>query len=116
MFTLENGTGRVSHYWVSTLSSERSHVKAVCRGGCCLQKDFDEQDVPPGTLESPQRRCVHQQEEIKPGAGSQRHSRRGFIINRRHPRGRVVKNPPADAGDLGDLGLILGLGREDHLE
>ena len=58
MFTLENGTGRVSHYWVSTLSSERSHVKAVCRGGCCLQKDFDEQDVPPGTLESPQRRCI----------------------------------------------------------
>ena len=27
------------------------------------------------------------------------------------PGGSVVKNPPANAGDTGDLGLILGLGR-----
>ena len=30
------------------------------------------------------------------------------------PRGWVVKNPPANAGDKGDVGLILGL--EDPLE
>ena len=27
------------------------------------------------------------------------------------PGGTVVKNPPANAGDAGDLGLIPGLGR-----
>ena len=27
------------------------------------------------------------------------------------PGGTVVKNPPANAGDTGDLGLIFGLGR-----
>ena len=30
------------------------------------------------------------------------------------PSGSVVKNPPANAGDASDAGLILG--REDHLE
>ena len=30
MFTLENGTCRVPSYWVSTLSSGGSYVKAVC--------------------------------------------------------------------------------------
>ena len=27
------------------------------------------------------------------------------------PGGSVVKNPPVDTGDVGDAGLILGLGR-----
>ena len=27
------------------------------------------------------------------------------------PGGAVLKNPPANAGDAGDVGLILGLGR-----
>ena len=36
-----------------------------------------------------------------------------FIVSKwwGFPAGSVVKNPPANAGDTGDLGLIPGLGR-----
>ena len=34
-----------------------------------------------------------------------------FYILEGFPGGMVVKNPPANEGDAGDLGLIIGLGR-----
>ena len=34
-----------------------------------------------------------------------------WVIGRSFPGGAVVKNSPANAGDTGDVGLILGLGR-----
>ena len=36
---------------------------------------------------------------------------RFFLISGGFPRGSVVKNPPANAGDVRDLGLVCGLGR-----
>ena len=33
------------------------------------------------------------------------------ITSQDFPSGKVIKNPPADAGDAGDVGLIPGLGR-----
>ena len=32
-------------------------------------------------------------------------------LNKGFPVGSVVKNPPANAGDIGDIGSIPGLGR-----
>ena len=34
-----------------------------------------------------------------------------YLFHLSFPGGSVVKNPPANAGDAGDIGSILGLGR-----